>query len=438
MAIKKERHSNFWKWALASAGLLFLVVVAVLIPSPSQNRPSQLRIMNAEIWSEGLMNEFEAIAREWGNQNNVEVLIEVVPLEDLDAKTTGFIESGSGADLIVTYAHKIPIYSQKLLDFTDIASETVRPFSGYYETARHMTTKDERYYGLPLYSWSHLWVYNGEALSELGLQPANTYQEALTIAQKLAANAPRVYPFGIGLGRDDDCAMFLQATLWAFGGSVVDGHGNVVIDSPEAERAYEYVLALWNEGLIPPGAFGWQGITNNRNFLAKRIAFTMNSPTILLAAQKEMPEFAKSILLTTYPEGPAGRFSYATGFAFTALRSTSKRDLLANFLKFFYQPSNYRRLITAGRGAVNPWLRGCEDLEPFQDPRLQSCLHSLEIERHVGWPGPVTAAAAEVFQRRILANVLNDVVNNALTLKQALAKARADVEEIYAQHAIAP
>ena len=64
--------------------------------------------------------------------------------------------------------------------------------------------------------------------------------------------------------------MFLQSTLWAFGGRVFSEDGKTVnLDSPATQRAVKYVVGLFQDKLIPAGAFAWDGASNNKNFLAE-------------------------------------------------------------------------------------------------------------------------------------------------------------------------
>ncbi|MFH1574058.1 MAG: extracellular solute-binding protein [Acidobacteriota bacterium] len=418
------------------AALVVLGLIAYFLPSHrAQPAERSLKIYAIEIWSKDLNREFRAICEQWGRNNNVAVDVELIPLQDADAKLSALVQTGGGADVAVFPAHKVPIYHRKLLDVTEIANELAKPFGGFYAIARDMNAVDGRLYGMPLYAWSHIWVYNSALLG--GNPLPRTFEEAEQLALTLKPLTQKgVYPFGIGLGKDDDAAMFLQAVLWAYGGSVVaeDGH-TITIRSPEAHRAFEYVLRLYQvDKVIPPGAFGWDGASNNKNFLAQQIAFTMNSPTILVAAKADAPDLATNIQHARYPSGPAGQYSYATGFSIACLRTTSKEDLIFSFLRYLYTRDNYARLISAGGGAVNPWLLGCEQLDIWNDPRMKVGLESLAIERHVGYPGPVTAAAAEVFDKRVLAQVINDVVNNSMTLDEALSHAYTAITSIYEQH----
>ena len=92
---------------------------------------------------------------------------------------------------------------------------------------------------------------------------------------------------------------------------------------------------------------------------------------------------------------------------------------------------NYEKLITAGEGSVNPVYTGIDAMRLWGgDEQLRPSLESLNIEKPVGWPGPVTRAAAEVFERRILTDMMGRIINDHLTVDQAVTEATKRVQEI--------
>lgn len=415
---------------LSAFVLVALAWYFIPLPSPTARK---LQVYSVEIFTPQMNLVFKELCHKWAEQHHVELSVETIPLKDLDVKLTQLVQNQSG-DLATFYAHKIPIYKDKLLDLTDLAKELGELNNGYYSIATDMTRIDGRYHAVPAFAWSHVWVFNGDLLKQAGVRPPKTFSEARELAIQLKKRFPTIRPFGIGLGRDDDAAMFLQAVLWAHGGRVVAEDGRrITINSKETRRAVEYVVRLYQDDkVIPEGAFGWDGGANNKAFLAKTIAFTMNSPSILVTAKEQDPALANDILHSMYPAGPSGeRYSYGTGFAFAAPKNTEKRQLIESLLRYLYQPDNYKKLIEAGGGAVNPWLRSAANLPMWADPRLKAGLDSLDIERPVGWPGPVTAAAAEVFDRRILAGIISDVVQNGMSIDEAVVKAENEIRRIY-------
>lgn len=426
--------SGMRKTLIVASVLVVLVVAYFFIPTRTPKAEKRLTVLVTEIFAPDMNPAIAALCREWATKEGVQIDVETIKLTDLDAKLADLVQTGTSADLATFYAHKIPIYKDKLLDLTSVALEIEKQNGGFEPIGAQMARFGDRYFAVPVFAWSHVWVYNGAILEKHGLHPATTFDEARKLAIALRKVEPTLYPYGIGLGRDDDAAMFLQAVFWAYGARLFDESGRpATLLTPEARSAISYVVNLYQvDKVIPPGAFGWDGASNNKNFLAQKIVFTMNSPSILAKAKLTDPALAQRILQTTYPAGPTGRrFSYATGFAFAAPKDTKKRELIESLLRYLFRPDNYRKIIEAGDGAVNPWLENGRDLPMWKDPQLKPGIDSLAIERAVGWPGPVTATAAEVFERRILADIVKDVAVDGMPIDSALQKAEDTIRSIF-------
>jgi len=416
--------------------LLAIVLIGVTVTSFSCAKKRKLTVMYVKIWADSLNNTFEGICKEWGKATGVEVNMVQVSLNDQDTKTAALIESGTGADLAIFPAHQIAIYKDRLRDLDDIARELESNYGGFYDIARDMTFLDGHWYGIPLYAWSHLIVYRKDLLETHNLKPAKTFEDLASVAKKLNDPKNEIWGLGIGMGKDDDIAMFFQSLLWAFGGKVFESDGKTVaINSPETRKALQYLIDLYRQGVIPPGAFGWDGASNNKNFLAGKIAITANSPTIYYVAKHENPDMAPKILHTIYPTGPNGTFCYATGFTFATLKGNKNTELVKNLIRYIFKRENYSKLISSGEGSVDPWIRSFENLEIWKDPNLEPGLRSLDIMKSVGWPGPVTRSAAEVFQRRILTDILGRVINDKQSLDKAIEEAENKIKDIVAQYA---
>jgi multiple sugar transport system substrate-binding protein len=413
-----------------------LIVLALLIPGCWNRGPvgpqKSLRVLYLTIWSDGLNKEFHTICEEWSKQSGIQVQVEDVPLKDLSAKIGTLVEADSGADLAMFPAHLTIVHNKRLADVSDIVSEISNSLNNPYPVTEAMNKVDGRWVGIPIFSWSHVWTYREDLLKAKGLSIPDTWDEAATVAQKLNDTKAQVWGLGIGLGKDDDFAMFFQSLLWAQGGSVFGTDGRTVtLDSPATRAAVQWMLDRYKAGVIPPGALGWDGASNNQYFLSGKIAMTANSPTIYYVAKHQQPALAPNIVHSVYPKGPAGRFSYATSFSLAFLKSTQNRPEISSLVKFIMRRDNYERLIKAGEGSVNPLYTGINAMTLWGgDERLRPSLESLSIEKPVGWPGPVTRAAAEVFERRILTDMLGRIINDHLTVDQAVTEATKRVKEI--------
>jgi multiple sugar transport system substrate-binding protein len=424
---------RFGSFALLSL-FLWLAAFTSCARKPEQpiSPPQPIRVLYLTIWSDGLNKAFHAECAAWAKETGTPVEVVDIPLKDLSHTVATYVASGRGADLAVFPAHLTILNEAKLADVSAIVKAAEAEIGPTYPVARAMNTVGTRWVGVPLFAWSHIWVYRGDLLRSKGLQPAATWDDASALARALTDRKKGVYGLGIGLGKDDDVAMFFQALLWASGGSVFAEDGRTVrVDSKETRSAVKRLIDLYRAGAIPPGALGWDGASNNQNFLAGAIAITANSPTIYYAARHQNQQLAANIEHSVYPAGPAGRFSYATEFSLAFLKDSPRQKDAAALVRYLLRKDNYNALISAAEGSVNPLYTGIDAMTLWHnDPKLKPSLDSLAIEKPLGWPGPVTPVAAEVYERRIVTDIFARVINDGLSVDAAVKEADARVREV--------
>ena len=417
--------------------IILSICILMICSCSKRSTPSEsLRVLYLTIWADALNAEFHNLCQEWSDLSGVRIEVEDVPLKDLSSKLASVIEAKAGADLAIFPAHLALVHHNQLADVTDLVTEITDQLGEPYNVARDMNRVDRRWISIPIFAWSHIWVYRKDLLDSLGLSLPDTWGEAAQIAQALTDPDVGRFGLGIGMGKDDDAAMFFQSLLWSYGGSVFSENGrSVVLNSPATRLAVQWMLDLYYSGFIPPGALGWDGASNNKNFLAEKIAITANSPTIYYVAKREKPDLAKKIVHSVYPKGPAGRYAYATGFSLAYFRDTKRSENIESLVRYIMCKRNYERLIKSGEGSVNPLYSGIDAIKLWDnEEKLRPALETLIIEKPVGWPGPVTPKAAEVFERRILTDMFGRIINDGLTIDEAVLEATKRIKDIMKRH----
>jgi hypothetical protein len=391
-------------WATA-----WLVLLALVASCRSDSR-GPLRIMYVTIWADSLNTVFEQIGREWARARHDSVEFLPVGLNDLPQRTAEFVQVPNRASVALIQSTQAIINSALLLPMNGIVEHLAAGGHTPAPVARAMNMVDSVWVGAPIFSWSHVWVWRRDLVEKTHLAYPDSLRRVLPVLEALSRVQPSTAGFGIGLGRDDDSRMFILSILWSFGGAVFDSSGRVSLATEPAVKMIEFMQTLKRTGVLPAGVETWDGAANNRAFLAGQIAATVNSPTILYASEQSNPALASKIEHTLYPLGPAGRHTFATGFSLVVRRDHPQRDRAVSLIEWYLRPDNYGRLISAGRGSVNPQFSGFDTLAIWSDARRRVGLASMQFEHSVGWPGPVTKLAAEVFDRY----VLNDMVAEAL------------------------
>jgi multiple sugar transport system substrate-binding protein len=130
--------------------------------------------------------------------------------------------------------------------------------------------------------------------------------------------------------------------LTAYGGRVIDDHGNIVVDSPEAVRALTFMRdSLGDEGFVPVSVLTWQEEQVRFAFQNGQTAFMRNWPYAWALLQDERrSRVANRIRVAPMPAAEGGRPSAALGGAQLAInRYTREPELAAALVEFLAAPA---------------------------------------------------------------------------------------------------
>src|SRR6516162_2116948 len=114
--------------------------------------------------------------------------IETINGNDLQARTTSAIQSGTGPDIILGLNNWPQLYARSLADVTDLAEQLGKDGGGYYDVLRVVGTYDKHWIGVPWCIGGGLVAYRKSWLAEAGFDkfPAN-WDDYRTAGKKLKA-----------------------------------------------------------------------------------------------------------------------------------------------------------------------------------------------------------------------------------------------------------
>ena len=131
----------------------------------------------------------------------------------------------------------------------------------YYANILEAHSIDGEVYGAPLYVSPSLLFYNKELFKKAGLdpnQPPKTYDEMLTMAEKLSTlttdDGNKVYAFGQPTASVIVIGSSIQAFAANFGGKVIDDNGKLTADDPAFKESLEMLKLLDQKGYNPQNA----------------------------------------------------------------------------------------------------------------------------------------------------------------------------------------
>src|SRR6266566_4761039 len=200
---------------------------------------------------------------------------ETINANDIQARTTAAIQSGSGPDVICGVNNWPQLYAESVVDVSDLAEEIGKAQEGFYTVSRAVANdgKKLKAKGRPI----------GQTLG-------HTFGDAPTYA----------YPY-----------------LWSWGGKEVEADGKtVVLDSKATVDSVKFMTGFWKDA-HDEGGLAWDDTNNNRAFLSQTISATLNGASIYIESLRnpdtyiteKNAQLKTDILHAALPKGPAGQFS---------------------------------------------------------------------------------------------------------------------------------
>ena len=339
--------------------------------------------------------------------------IETINGNDLQARTTSAIQSGSGPDVILGLNNWPQLYAESVTNVDDVVEEIGKAQGGFYDESRAVANDGKKWLGVPWCVLGAMIVYRKSWLAEAGAKafPA-TWEEYRTVGKKLKA-AGR--PVGQTLGHTfGDAPTFTYPYLWSWGGKEVEADGKTVaLNSKEAVESVKFMTAFWKEA-HDEGGLAWDDTNNNRAFLSGTISATLNGASIYLLAkgkpdtyldEKGKPMF-QDMAHSPLPKGPAGQFGYHLPMTNMLMGYSKNQKAAKDFLRWVTSKDIYQKWFNSQQGysvgATTIWEK-----DPLwnKDPAMLPFQAAARAGRFPGYAGPADRHAAEGLSKYLVTDM---------------------------------
>ena len=352
---------------------------------------------------------------EYQKRTKVEVVFETINANDLQARITAAIQSGSGPDIIMMLHNWPHLYAGGLADVSDLAEWKVSDQGAYYPHSEAAAKVGKGWMGLPYTTGAPLIAYRKSWFAEAGYpQPPKTLEEYKKLG---AALKKKGKPLGQTLGHTfGDAPAWTYPFTWTFGGMETDPSGKkVVLNSKGTLEAVTWMTDLWKQA-CDESALDWDDTNNNRAFHAGEISATLNGASIYIYAKRN-PDKVKNdkgepmwpdIGHLAIPDGPGGHTPpYAVAFSHAVMKYSKTQKAVKEFLKWFHGKEMFGKWFEIENGYAlgtntswenNPmWDKIDDALKPFRT--------SPRGGRMLGHAGPPTAKATEAYTKYVITDM---------------------------------
>lgn len=246
----------------------------------------------------------EVFVREWGEQNDTNVIIDNVGLGEIGSMAAAEAKAGEGHDLALFLAPPAAL-EDYAIDHRDIFEECQNRYGNVSDAIlrSNYNPKTDKYYAFCESFVPTVLTYRQDLWDAVGKSPTtwdNIRKGGRAI--KLLHEAP----VGISLGREHNSRHSFRAIMYAFGASVQDANNNVVLNSSNTLEALKFGKALYDEAMTPD-MLSWDPAANNRFMLSGSGCLTVDTMSIIRAAENKQLPVNQHLALAALPQGPAGR-----------------------------------------------------------------------------------------------------------------------------------
>jgi multiple sugar transport system substrate-binding protein len=369
----------------------------------------------------------------------IKLNVETINGNDLQARTTSAIQSGSGPDVICALNNWPQLYAESVVDVSDLADEIGKAQGGFYEESRMVANDGKKWIGVPWCVLGAMIVYRKSWFEEVGVSKfPETWEQYREAGKKLKAKG---HPIGQTLGHTfGDAPTFTYPYLWSWGGKEVEADGKtVVLNSKEAVESAKFMAAFWKEGL-DEGGLAWDDSSNNRAFLSGTISATLNGASIYLLAkskpetyldEKGKPMF-QDMLHSPLPKGPAGQFGYHLPMSNMLMGYSKNQKAAKEFIRWMTSKEIYQRWFDSQQGysvgATTVW-----ESDPLwkKDPIMLPFQAAARAGRFPGYAGPADRKAAEGVSKYLITDMYAKAVQG-MPAEEAVKWAHEEFVKIHA------
>lgn len=452
---------RFLQWSGAAA----LTVAGAPYLSRVRAQGGSLRILQWSHFVPAYDTWFDQYAREWGEAQGIEVVVDHVNLADLPATVAAEISAGSGHDLIEFVGAEAGQFEPSLVDLSDINQDAESNFGDQLDMSRRYSYNPvtDKYYGF-CHSWSiDPGNYRRSLWESVGAPNGpTTWQDLVDYGGQIREE--HGVQLGVGLAQEIDSNMAHRALLYSFDSSVQDASGNVILDQGDtferAVAAVNFMQELY-EAAMTPEVFAWNAASNNQTLIAGRSSYIMNSISAYRSAQKDRPDIAEDVFFTPALQGPGGSgwhnahviYNYAIPDHSPnvdiakqfILDLASNEDQVMYNSELYMTPSFFGTPIPDASRDYDPvsGAQTVEDLhnawfenDPFklpneEDGKLIPLRDAVEWTTNVGHPGVTNPAIAEIFNTFVIPNMMARAVRGEQSAEDSVRRAAQESREIF-------
>src|SRR5882672_8723920 len=416
-----------------SIALLTIAAMPLLEPAAAAGKLSLWRLKTYIPPADKIL---DANAQECAKKAGLELAIHTYTFHDMWTKFTAAIEAKTLPDIAELDAVGPARLANlgRLSDVSDVVAAAIKELGPILPNADGAVKFGGKYYAVPHYAIPLVLFYRSDILAKVGAEPPDTWEDIQKVSEKVKKAGLHDFPNGFPWNRTGDGYDPAMSLLWSYGAAWVDKSGKFTgLPKDKAVQAIKVVTPAYTTDKTAAFDYlSWSGSGNNEAFMAGKIAFTPNGPSILFQEDSTKHPLRKDTAIKIMPKGPAGRnlalaFVMNWGIPVDGKQQKEARALVACLMS----KEKFTTYMTGSFQQAVPLFKSLINHESWNNPDGKVIVETVKLGRPVGWPGPTTPAAAEVVSSNVLTDMMTRVIVDKVTPEKAVEEADKRIKEIY-------
>lgn len=405
-------------------------------PAVTGQAKPKLRVWLLKTYVDSANKAAEANIQEWATKNNAEVEVQYYTFDDMQTKYVASIEAKNLPDVgeLDTIGPARYRAMGILTDVSGIVAEVEKASGKLSESAKRSPFLDGKYWGVPHYNMPAIMYYRKDLLEKAGVSKIPETFDEMRSAGKAIKEKTGIWGMGWPWNRTSDGYGPWVAVAASYGVMWADKDGKYKsINTPEARQMLEWMTAPYTiDKSAPPDALSWNGAGNNEAFMKGQVAITPNGPSITWAMQRDKNPLLANTVSARFPKGPKGAFGFLNMYSLGIFKTSKYPEQAASLIKHMMAPNVWSKYMSASGGQAVPIYDSFEGNAMWKEPDAAQWLAQTKQDVNVGYPGPITAAAAEVQASNVLTDMVTKVIVDKWSLEQSIKWGDERIKEIYA------
>ncbi|MGW8994986.1 extracellular solute-binding protein [Streptomyces zhihengii] len=266
----------------------------------------------------------------------IEVDVQVINWNDIDAQVKTMIQSGNLPDVLQTGGFADKVADDLLYKAEDVLSESTR--ANLIDTFATAGEVDGVQYGIPFVSSARALFWNKDVFAKAGITEApKTWDEVKAAAERIKAEVPGVTPYALPLGPEEAQG---ETLIWELGngGGFTDAKGAYTLDSKANVETFDWLRSnLVEPGLTYANPAATDRKTAFADFAAGKAGMLNGHPSLIQMSKDGKVDYGVAPI-----PGRTGALESTLGVAdwMMAFKDRGHQEEIRAFLDFAYAKEN--------------------------------------------------------------------------------------------------